>query len=118
MPLPSGRTGSLLECANFVAGVNVTPVPRSLNGRFDECANFSGEARVRPVPPAPEVPTAVMVTLSIRVPMSRRIVSPALMFAVELTLMLVAPAGAAADSNACVPAVPTAVTVATSIVSP
>ena len=87
MPLPSACTGSLLECAKRVAGVTVSPVPRSLNGRLDEWAMVSGAARVRPVPLAPGVPTAVTVTVSIRDPMSSRMVSPAEMFVVELTFL-------------------------------
>ena len=50
--------------------------------------------------------------------MSSRIVSPAVMLLVEVTLMLVAPAAAAAARRACVPGVPTAVTVAVSNVLP
>src|SRR6516225_1798580 len=46
--------------------------------------------------------------------MSSRIVSPAEMFATDVTLMFVAPAGASAPRNACVPGLPTALTVATS----
>src|SRR4051794_10560834 len=118
MALLSDRTGSLLECGKRVAGLNVTPVPRSLKGRLDEWLNFSGADRVRPVPPAPEVPTDATVTVSILGPMSSRIVSPAVMLVVDVTLMLVAPAGAAAASRACVPGLPTAVTVAVSNVSP
>ena len=118
MLLPSACTGSLLECAKRVAGLKVIPVPRSLKGRLDAWSNFSGAVRVRPVPPAPEVPTDATVTFSILVPMSSRIVSPAVMLLVEVTLMLVAPADAAAASRACVPGVPTAVTVAVSNVWP
>ena len=95
-------------------GVKVTPVPRSLNGRLDEWSNFSGADRARPVPPAPEVPTDATVTFSILESMSSRIVSPAVMLVVEVTLMLVVPAGAAAASLACVPGLPMAVTVAVS----
>src|SRR3954447_12982070 len=118
MALFNGCTGSLLECGKRVDGLNVTPVPRSLKGRLDEWLNFSGADRVRPVPPAPEVPTDATVTFSILGPMSSRIVSPAVRLVVDVTLMLVAPAGAAAASRACVPGLPTAVTVAVSNVSP
>ena len=96
MLLPSACTGSLLECAKRVAGLKVIPVPRSLKGRLDAWSNFSGAVRVRPVPPAPEVPTDATVTFSIFGPMSSRIVSPAVMLVVDVTLTLVAPAGAAA----------------------
>src|SRR5919197_1365569 len=118
MALFSGCTGSLLECGKRVAGLKVTPVPRSLKGRLDEWLNFSGADRVRPVPPAPDVPTDATVTFSILGPMSSRIVSPAVMLVVDVTLMLVAPAAAAAASRACVPGLPTAFTVAVSNLSP
>ena len=101
-----------------VAGVKVTPVPRSLKGRLDEWSNFSGAARPRPVPFAPGVPTAATVTVSICEPMSNRIVSPAEMLEVELTLMVVAPADAAAERRPWMPGLPIAVTVATSSLSP
>src|SRR4051795_9297809 len=117
MPVPSAWTGSLLVCANLVAGVKLMPVPQSLNGRFDAWLNCSGAARVRPVPAAPAVPTAVTVTHSIPwvgLAMSKRIRSPAEMLFTDDTLRLVAPAGAAADRRARVPGRPTAVTVATS----
>ena len=55
------------------------------------------------MPPAPEVPTAATVMVSIREPMSSLILSPAEMLAVEVTLMLVAPAAAGADSRAWAP---------------
>src|SRR3954465_14286533 len=103
MPEPSAWTGSLLVCANFVAGVNVMPVPQSLNGRFDAWSNCSGAARVRPVPVAPAVPTAVTVTHSIPwvgLAMSRRIRSPTEMLVTDETLRLVAPAGAAPGRRA------------------
>ena len=60
------------------------------------------------------------VTVSIPWPtlsMSSRILSPAEMLATDVTLMLVAPAGASAPRKACVPGLPTAVTVATSYFS-
>ena len=63
------------------------------------------------------VPTRVTVTVSIPWPtlsMSNLILSPAEMLATDVTLMLVAPAGASAPRKACVPGLPTAVTVATS----
>src|SRR4051812_50016637 len=96
MALLRGCTGSLLECAKRVAGLKLTPVPRSLNGRLDEWLNFSAADRVRPVPPAPGLPTAATVTVSIFESMSSRIVSPAVMLVVEVTLRLVPPAGGAA----------------------
>src|SRR5262245_15680564 len=92
---PSGCTGSLLECGKRVAGRKLTPVPRSLKGRLDEWPNFSGAVRVRPLPAGPAVPTDATVTFSIFAPMSSRMVSPAVMLVVEVTLMVVAPAGAA-----------------------
>ena len=64
------------------------------------------------------MPTVATVTVSSREPMSSRILSPAVMLAVEDTFRLVAPAGASATTQSCEPAVPTAVTVATSIVRP
>ncbi len=66
------------------------------------------------------VPAFVTVTVSIPWPalsMSNLILSPAEMLAVDVTLMLVAPAGASAPRKACVPGLPTAVTVATSYFS-
>ena len=30
MPVPSGSTGSLLECANLLAGAKLIPVPRAI----------------------------------------------------------------------------------------
>ena len=66
------------------------------------------------------VPTRVTVTVSIPWPtlsMSNLILSPAEMLATDVTLMLVAPAGASAPRKACVPGLPTAVTVATSYFS-
>src|SRR4051812_22712774 len=101
MALFSGRTGSLLEGGKRVAGLKVTPVPRLLKGRLDEWSNLSGADSVRPVPPEPEVPTDATVTFSILRSMSSRIVSPAVMLVVDVTLMLVAPADAAAASRAC-----------------
>ena len=58
-------------------------------------AELQRAARVRPVPLAPAVPTAVTVTVSVFDPMSSRILSPAVMPPVEVTLRLVAPAAAA-----------------------
>jgi hypothetical protein len=63
------------------------------------------------------VPTFVTVTVSIPWPtlsMSSLILSPGEMFVTDVTLMLVAPGTASAPRNACVPALPTSVTVATS----
>ena len=133
MPVPSGRTGSLLEWAKAVAGSKLIPVPLALKGMLDAWLNFSGSARSRPVPgssPARRgplkvlradcVPTFVTVTVSIPWPtlsMSSRILSPTEMLATEETLMLVSPAFASADSQACVPGLPTAVTVTTSYFS-
>ena len=121
MPVPSACTGSLLVCAKAVAGVKLTPVPPSLNGRLFAWLNCSGALSVRPVPVAPAVPTAATVTDSIPWPalaMSSRILSPTPMLVVDETLMLVAPAAAAAARRACTPARPTAVTVATSRSAP
>ena len=50
MPVLSGWTGSLLECAKAVAGAKLIPVPLSLKGRLAAWLNFSGAARSRPVP--------------------------------------------------------------------
>ena len=66
------------------------------------------------------VPTFVTVTVSMPWPwlsMSRRILSPTEMFSTVLTLMLVSPGLASMDSQPCVPALPTAVTVTTSYFS-
>ncbi len=66
------------------------------------------------------VPTFVTVTVSIPCPtlsMSNLILSPTEMLATDDTLMLVSPAFASADSQACVPGLPTAVTVTTSYFS-
>ena len=60
------------------------------------------------------------VTVSIPCPtlsMSNRILSPTEMLATDDTLMLVSPAFASAASQACVPGLPTAVTVTTSYFS-
>src|SRR3954453_11656372 len=106
MPVPSGCTGSLLEWAKAVAGENVMPVPQSLNGRLLAWSNCSGAVRSRPVPFAPDVPTADTVTHSIPWPgpaMSSRIRSPTEMLVVDVTLRLVAPAGAAAERRGPVP---------------
>ncbi len=50
MPVPSGWTGSLLECVKAVAGLKVIPGPPTLKGRLAAWLNFSGAARSRPVP--------------------------------------------------------------------
>jgi hypothetical protein len=113
MLLLSACTGSLLECAKRVAGLKVIPVPRLLNGRLAAWLNCSGAVRLT-VPPA----TDATVTFSAFAPMSSLMVSPGVMLPVELAWMLVAPAGAAAVSLACVPALPTAVIVTVSNVPP
>src|SRR5262249_30117665 len=61
---------------------------------------------------------AVTVTVSIFEPMSNLMTSPAVMLTVDVTLMFLAPAAAAADNRACVPGLPTAVMVATSSFGP
>ena len=120
MPVPSARTGSLLEWAKAVAGVKLIPVPRALKGIFAACLNFSGAARSRPVPWAttssrakctlpraglkstpvpfgPEVPTAVMVTVSWFAGVPTVILSPTtkpVTLPRARTMMLVAPASA------------------------
>jgi hypothetical protein len=66
------------------------------------------------------VPTRVTVTVSIPCPalsISSLILSPTEMLATDDTLMLVPPAFASADSQACVPCLPTAVIVTTSYFS-
>ena len=114
MPLPSACTASPLTCGNFVAGEKLIPVPTSDTSTPDMWSNWSGAARSTPVPLAPGVPTLATLTSSLRPPVPTVSVSPTVMLALAATLMLVAPAAAAADRVVCVAALPTAVTVASS----
>ena len=65
----------------------------------EACAFVSPAVSVSPVPVAPRVPTVAIVAVSSRAPVSMVICSPGVKLATSPTLMLVAPAAAAADSD-------------------
>ena len=113
IPLPNACTASPLGCANFVAGAKLMPVPGPRHRRH-RMSNLSGAASVTPVPSAPAVPTLTHLACSMRWPVPTVSVSPTVISATAASLMLVAPAVAAADSVVWVAALPTAVTVAIS----
>ena len=66
------------------------------------------------MPLAPGEPMLATLTVSLRPPVPTVSVSPTVMLEAAATLMLVAPAAAAAVRVVCVAALPTAVTVASS----
>ena len=86
-------------------------------GQFQACSQFLGFQRPVEGVRADCVPTLFTVTVSIPCPtlsISSRIESLAVMLARDDTLIWVSPAFTGAVSHACVPGLPTAVTVTTS----
>ena len=124
MAAPSGPwlPTAVTVTASWLAGVptvilSPTAKPSARRTLIRVAPALAGAERlVRPA----AVPTCATVTVSIPWPtlsISSRILSPMEISEREVTLMLVAPAGASIASQACVPGLPTAVTVAISYCS-